>query len=183
MREDLLTPNEITNLTETCQVLEEFDKAGEELSGEKYVTSFLVLPMLAFLRGSVKKNENDSIFKASLKKDLLDSINFYDEKYKMSKNELILACTYLNPRFKQMKCIKKDDREQCLTSVKKFLLETYESYAKDTNENMRRSDTISNLQKAPKKTKLVLEQYDSDNDDETSGEIEISELEEKVFFN
>jgi hypothetical protein len=48
---------------------------------------------------------------------------------------------------------------------------------------MRRSDTISNLQKAPKKTKLVLEQYDSDNEDETSGEIEISELEEKVFFN
>jgi len=55
LREDLLTPNEITNLTETCQVLEEFDKAGEELSGEKYVTSSLVLPMLAFLRGSVKK--------------------------------------------------------------------------------------------------------------------------------
>jgi len=72
----------------------------------------------------------------------------------MSKNELILACTYLNPRFKQMKCIKRDDRERCLTSVKKFLLEFllyYESYAKDTNENMRRSDTISNLQKAPKK--------------------------------
>ena len=42
-------------------------------------------------------------------------------------------------------------------------------------------DTISNLQRDPKKTKLVLEQYDSDNDEENGNGVELSELEEKVF--
>ena len=45
---------------------------------------------------------------------------------------------------------------------------TYEAFAKDTNESIRKSDTISNLQRDPKKTKLVLEQYDSDNDEENA---------------
>ena len=124
MRADLLTASEIIELTEACEVLAEFDKAGEELSGEKYVTSSLIIPMLSFLRGSVRINEKDSLFKASLKKDLLESINFYEEKYKLLKNELILACTYLNPRFKHMKCIKRDDRERCINSIKKFLFKT-----------------------------------------------------------
>jgi len=37
------------------------------------------------------------------------------------------------------------------------------------------------LQRDPKKTKLVLEQYDSDNDEENGNRVELSELEEKVF--
>ena len=53
---------------------------------------------------------------------------------------------------------------------KKFLFKTYEAFAKDTNESIRKSDTISNLQRDPKKTKLVLEQNDSDNDEENGKE-------------
>ena len=47
---------------------------------------------------------------------------------------------------------------------------SYEAFAKDTNESIRKSDTISNLQRDPKKTKLVLEQNDSDNDEENGKE-------------
>ena len=53
---------------------------------------------------------------------------------------------------------------------KKFLSKTYEAFAKDSNEIIRKSDTISNLQRDPKKTKLVLEQNDSDNDEENGKE-------------
>ena len=80
-----------------------------------------------------------------------------------------------------MKCIKRDDRERCINSIKKFVFKTYEALAKDTNESIRKSDTNSNLQRDPKKTKLVLEQYDSDNDEENGNGVELSELEEKVF--
>ena len=80
-----------------------------------------------------------------------------------------------------MKCIKRVDRESCINSLNKIFFKTYEAFAKDTNESIRKSDTISNLQGDPKKTKLVLEQYDSDNDEENGNGVELSELEEKVF--
>ena len=54
---------------------------------------------------------------------------------------------------------------RCINSIKIFIFKTYEAFDKDTNESIRKSDTISNLQRDPKKTKLVLEQYDSDNDE------------------
>ena len=70
---------------------------------------------------------------------------------------------------------------RCINSIKIFIFKTYEAFDKDTNESIRKSDTISNLQRDPKKTKLVLEQYDSDNDEENGNGVELSELEEKVF--
>ena len=45
-------------------------------------------------------------------------------------------------------------------------------------KRIRKSDAISNLQRDPK---LVLEQYDSHNDEENGNRVELSELEEKVF--
>jgi hypothetical protein len=48
----------------------------------------------------------------------------------MSKNELILACTYLKPR---------------------FISKIYAAVVEDTNESKKKSDAISNLQNDPKK--------------------------------
>ena len=61
-----------------------------------------------FFKGSVRINEKDSVF-TNFFKNILESINFYEEKYKLSKNELILASKYLNPKFKR---IKRDDRKR-----------------------------------------------------------------------
>ena len=55
-------------------------------------------------------------------------------------------------------------------------VKTNESFAKGTNESIRKSGTISNLQRDP-----VLEQFDSDNDEENGNGGELSVLEGKLF--
>jgi hypothetical protein len=56
----------------------------------------------------------------------------------MSKNELILAFKDLKFRFNHMKCIKRDDQDRCINSIKKFISQTYEVFAKYENESLSR---------------------------------------------
>jgi hypothetical protein len=81
MRADLLTTSEIIELTEECEVWKDSIKLVKNFleKNKKYITSSPILPMLSFLRGSIRINEKDSVFKAFLKKDLLESITFYEE--------------------------------------------------------------------------------------------------------
>ena len=74
-------------------MLRNFAIAGEWLSSETYVTSALILPLMNFLKKSLEKDtENDSCFKVSIKANLLDSINFYLNKYDIENNILLLVC-------------------------------------------------------------------------------------------
>jgi len=182
MRDDLLNDTELKNLNDVCDVLSKFDKASEDLSGEQYVTSSLLLPILSYLQKALEAKNEDSSFKASLKKELLESIQFYDKKFNMSNNELLRACTYLNPTFKNMKSFQREERDNVISSTKKFLFNTYESYINETNSNLKKSDTISNMQKPSKKSKLNLNEYDSDSDDDNCI-VELSELEKEVILN
>ena len=100
----------------------------------------------------------------------------------MSNNELLRACTYLNPTFKNMKSFPREERDNVISSTKKFLFNTYESYINETNSNLKMSDTISNMQKPSKKSKLNLNEYDSESDDDNCI-VELSELEKEVILN
>ena len=101
-RENILTSEELTRLKDLCDVLRNFAIAGEWLSSETYVTSALILPLMNFLKKSLEKDiENDSCFKVSIKANLLDSINFYLNKYDIENNILLLICSFLHPKFNQ----------------------------------------------------------------------------------
>ncbi len=116
------------------------------------------------------------------------------------------VCVYSKPSF--FLKVKKKGSSKKITSIKKKMIDdvevdrkfcnycTIDFLAKTSSGNLKNHLREHKLFKKRKtwpfhrwwnfwnwkKTKLVLEQYDSDNNDKTSGEIEISELKKRYFF-
>ncbi len=63
---------------------------------------------------------NFLLFVMSVNEKILESIQFYDKKFNMSNNELLRACTYLNPTFKNMKSFQREERDNVISSTKKL---------------------------------------------------------------
>jgi len=65
-----------------------------------------------------------------------------------------------------MKSIERDNRDQVTVSVKNFLFDTYETYAKESSQNLSKSETISDMQRDPKKKRLNSKELDAEDEDD-----------------
>ncbi|KAG0718172.1 Zinc finger BED domain-containing protein 1 [Chionoecetes opilio] len=98
----MLTSEELAVANYLVAVLGPFDKATKEISGEKYVTASIVLPMVNCLRTAVAEgssvSEGDVVPLTDISAELLQEID--KRLVILENNSLLASATVLDPRFK-----------------------------------------------------------------------------------
>lgn len=158
-------------------VLEIIAQATEFLGAEKYVTCSCVLPLLSTIAKSLNVNDDDAGYIAHFKVAALN--DFQSRVENMKSLDILKASTALDPRFKSLKSINKESRED----VWKFLRCAVEQYCNkqtDADEQSGEDNSQSaELESSQKKPRLMLTCNDSESeseDDMTLGAIIDSEL-------
>ena len=108
-RDLMLTSQEFLVAEELLAILEPFNDATEVVSGEKYPTIGIVLPVLhKFLHKTLKVSEDDSPIVREIKNAIKSNL---ENRYQDSevKKTLRLA-TYLDSRFKALSFLNEADR-------------------------------------------------------------------------
>ena len=151
MLPNILSEEQIGNLNDILTVLECFSIGSVMLSGQRYVTCGVILPLFNYLIKSLSTDTSDSSFKAYFKKQLNKSINFYSDRFDIE-NKSLLACSFLCPKYKNLKFIAKEKRSEKIENLRKFLKDVHEKYLK--KNHLSKSDTIFDMQRDSKKSKL-----------------------------
>lgn len=152
MRTNILSCEQIDYLNEIVSVLETFSIASDMLSGQRYVSCSFILPLFSYLKKVLDPEVKDSKFKAHFKNKLKNSIDYYFDRFNVE-SEPLLACSFLCPKYKELKFLEKNIRQEKIDNLHKYLKGIYEKYLKE--KCIIKSDTISNLQRDSKKTKLT----------------------------
>lgn len=133
----VLSFEEKKKIIECSEILRPLAKATESFSAEEYVTSSLILPFLHALSTKIlAADEDDSLEATDLKNSLSSSII---KKYEGPVRHLLLQCSFLDPRFKDLKFASKEER--LLTK-------------KAISEKMKPEETLAMERPAAKKRKL-----------------------------
>jgi hypothetical protein len=108
-------------LNDICDVLNGFEEATNFLSGEKYPTVSMVLPVFQSLKCHLTtSDEEDSEFKVHLSSMFLKSLNYYISRFGLNEsNPDYLAATFLDPRFKKFRRF--NDINKLNTAAKKTI--------------------------------------------------------------
>ena len=95
----IVTASEAEKLTELMKVLNPLEAATREISGEKYVTSSKVIPLVHLLRRKYEKLDITTDLANSLKEAIL---NEFKKRYgKVEYSHLLAMSTLLDARFKK----------------------------------------------------------------------------------
>lgn len=96
----MLTPVELSVIEECLQLLKPFELATRDISGEKYISGSLVIP----LSNCIKKSLGKVSVTNELAQNLQDQLNQQIEKRfaPQEKNAILGAATMLDPRFKKI---------------------------------------------------------------------------------
>lgn len=103
-------------MEEIVQVLACFYEATVELSGSKYVTLSMVLPIFESLKTEITLSKEDIPLTRVLKKFLFYWVNFYSQKYKIYENKFYITSTFLDIRTKNFTRFSAENRkiyDQC----------------------------------------------------------------------
>ena len=174
MRQYMLDENQTIVLKDILSVFEKFFLISDDLLETEmrlYGMCGDVIKYLDFLRNKLisENNDKDSNYKKFLRKIILRSLDSQTSEFK--KNTYLLSSSFLCPINKSLKRVDKRLREITITSVKRFLMDTYKTHLEKIVEaKLIRSETLSDLQRESKKKKIDLNEFDSDNDDEISNE-------------
>lgn len=112
--ERILTNEEVLTLTQIAAVLKPFYLVTEKLIGEKYFTRSIICPSIVKLYSFKKEKSEDSEFTCNFKKQLLNDMTFYFEKYnfieKSTSEEIVcivehLTSTLIDPKYKKFTCL------------------------------------------------------------------------------
>lgn len=96
----MLTAEELELVAECIQILKPFEVATKDISGEKYISGSLVIPLTNCLRTSLEKINLTSLISNRLKVELEKQIE--KRLSPMEKNALLASATILDPRFKKI---------------------------------------------------------------------------------
>ncbi|XP_051909222.1 E3 SUMO-protein ligase ZBED1-like [Hippocampus zosterae] len=144
--QDTLTLTEVLQLQNLTTVLEPCRFVTELLGGETYVPCSVVLPALCHLRHTMEvsgSDSNDAVkFKTVFKKEFTQCAATLN-------HEWLKVATVLDPRFKDLKCLAREEREEVWSRLEALL-----------QEQCKRT-----IMKEPaKKKRLLLCSFDSDSD-------------------
>ncbi|RVE68512.1 hypothetical protein OJAV_G00093430 [Oryzias javanicus] len=112
------TPAELDKLKKLEEVLEHCKFISELLGGEKFVSCSVVLPALCHLSRVMETSEDDPAYLAKFKKNFTAEME--SRKPKMNIAWLRMA-TALDPRFKDLKCLKRHERPEVWRSLAALL--------------------------------------------------------------
>lgn len=100
LKENILTQKELGEIKDMIEIIKPFQNVSENMSGEKYVTLSVIIPILNHTQDTVKETLAENI---TLKNSIQDNIfKVLEDRYKTDNNfDLILRkSTFLDPRFK-----------------------------------------------------------------------------------
>ncbi|KAL1265940.1 hypothetical protein QQF64_003967 [Cirrhinus molitorella] len=152
----MLTAQELAKLQKLEELLEPCRYVTELLGGEQYISCSVVLPALCHLFKIMEATEDDPAYVVKFKNDFTSDLS----KRKDSTNLTWLKiATAIDPRFKDLKCLPKDERNEVWASLSKLLMA--ESPGKQ--ESKETTD-----QHPPKKRRIsvLLVSSDSESDEE-----------------
>ncbi|XP_019713457.1 zinc finger BED domain-containing protein 1-like [Hippocampus comes] len=144
--QDTLTPTEVLQLQRLTTVLEPCRFVTELLGGETYVPCSVVLPALCHLRHTMEVSDNDSNdvvkFKTAFTKE-------FTQRTATLNLEWLKVATVLDPRFKDLKYLAREEREEVWSRLEALLQEQCKG-------------TI--MEEPATKKRLLLCSFDSDSD-------------------
>lgn len=97
---DMVTTSQLNILRDLITLLGPFKLATEEISGEKYVTASLVIPLSNLLRQEIEQAKPSTDVGLSVQYDLLKGIN--ERLGPLEHNIFLAKATILDPRFKKI---------------------------------------------------------------------------------
>lgn len=105
-----LSESEWLKLKTLSDLLRPLKTATNTLGGNKYVTISIVLPYLAQLIHAYEKDDDDPVYVGKFKKTMVDRLEA--SRKTLTANMFVKAATVLDPRFKKLKCIPKESRDE-----------------------------------------------------------------------
>lgn len=111
-----LTDNDWIKLTTVVGLLKPCAEATDQIGGEKYVSSSIILPHLAHLLYLNRPSDDDAAYVVRFKKAISEDIT--QRRSTMVKNMFLKCATALDPRHKSLKCIPAGERAQVWTHLK-----------------------------------------------------------------
>ena len=94
------------------KILKPFHTVTVKLGGDKYSTIDLVLNAVLYIRTKINDSTDNEFEECkTLKKLLLDSLNFYLDKYKVLSNPIYMAASMLSPQFKEFTYATEDEKK------------------------------------------------------------------------
>nr|XP_055048150.1 E3 SUMO-protein ligase ZBED1-like [Misgurnus anguillicaudatus] len=155
----ILTAAEWDKLHKLEMLLEPCKYVTELLGGETYVSCSVVLPAFCHLNHVMRVSDDDPAyvarFKTAFKKDLA-------ERQAVMNNEWLKLSSALDPRFKDLKCMARGEREQVWSSLEKILQEA---------EPSTHTPQPSEEHEPSKKRKILLLGSESDSESEEENHV------------
>ena len=112
----LLSEEDMGRISNLNQFLTKIDIFVTTLGGDKYVTSSVVLPVMASMKKLLKEDSNDPVYIAKLKESILDDIT---ERVNTNVDvNFLLVATALDPHWKDLKVVNKSGRERAFKRLR-----------------------------------------------------------------
>ena len=162
----LLTEEDMARIKTVNQFLTKLDVFSTTLGGDKYVTSSVLMPVIACMKKMLQEDSSDPLYIARMKEVILEDFN-----RRVAKNidtDFFLLATALDPRWKDLKMIRRSERDLVFTRLQREMSIL-------TKPNLPAEEVVSNK---PKKRRLL--DFD-ESDDEESNEEDPMEAELKRF--
>ena len=162
----LLTEEDMARIKTVNQFLTKLDVFSTTLGGDKYVTSSVLMPVIACMKKMLQEDSSDPLYIARMKEVILEDFN-----RRVAKNidtDFFLLATALDPRWKDLKMIRRSERDLVFTRLQREMSIL-------TKPNLPAEEVVSNK---PKKRRLL--DFD-ESDDEESNEEDPMEAELKSF--
>ena len=105
------------------------------LSSENQTTLDMVLHVSLYLRHKITTFECENENTESVKSLLLNSFNFYMEKYEIWTNQMIVTACFLNPNYRSFKFGTEDEKKDFNNVSKAYLLKLYKTHYSSYSEN------------------------------------------------
>ncbi|CAF1151187.1 unnamed protein product, partial [Brachionus calyciflorus] len=138
--------NEIKSLNDSVKILQPFYDATVELSGIKYPTLSIAMPIVLSLRESLAANENDTMFSLVLKKFFVHYMEQYLAKYNILNEILLITATFLDVRTKFFVRCTESRKKEYLNASKMYIKRVVDDFPVDLKIKLGLNDT-SNSQR------------------------------------
>ena len=166
----LLTEEDMTRTSTVNRFLTKLDIFSTTLGGDLYVTSSVLLPVIAAMKKMMQVDSYGSIYIARLKEVILNDFNRKIE-INVDVNFFLLAA-FLDPRWKDLKMISQQKRDKASDMIRREMLTLKQqiSTAKDMGS------------KPPKKMMLVFDESDEEGDEDDAQDAELRRFETNFIF-
>ncbi|XP_051536280.1 uncharacterized protein LOC127430502 [Myxocyprinus asiaticus] len=148
----MLISQELAKLQKLEELLEPCRYVTELLGGEHYVSCSVVLPALCHLFRIMESTDDDPVYVVKFKKDFTTDLAKRKNSTNLTWLKIAIA---LDPRFKDLKCLPKDERDEVWTSVSNLVMT--ESPEKQPSEE-------TTAKQPPKKRRMSVLVISSDTD-------------------